>query len=77
MFSVPGDLDVDQLKRVVLFVMGGSVVTGLEVGKLAITDRAVGRLKNGAQQISDVGNDLKTVATRMRKIGGVVTKAGR
>ena len=52
MFSVPGDLDVDQLKRVVLFVMGGSVVTGLEVGKLAITDRAVGRLKNGAQQIS-------------------------
>ena len=57
-------------------VMGFSVVSGLELGELAITDKAAGRLKKGSQQISEVGKDFKMVATQMRKIGGTLTKAG-
>lgn len=58
-------------------VLGHKLVTGLDLGEGRLLEGASQRVREGAERFDGVGAELAKVADVLRRIGGLVDRAGR
>lgn len=71
------DVKIPMLKPEYSEIMGFNVVTGVEFGESNLVDDAAEQLKRGSARLNEIGDDFRSVAQTMRKLGGVITDAGQ
>ncbi|MEM8934594.1 MAG: hypothetical protein AAGE94_25595, partial [Acidobacteriota bacterium] len=57
-------------------VMGFSVVTGLDIGEMSLTDQAAGKIRSGSEQLDGIAGNLAGASDALRALGGKVADAG-
>ena len=69
-------LSIPSLSPTYTEVMGFNVITGIDIGEVALVDQATDRLRDGTDQIQAIAGNLGDVAGNLRDLGVKVADAG-